>query len=117
MSKSIRDFFLGSKSNHNNSNLGTHVTIIEKKQLEEPQERMNDLMKELHAYMLATINKSIVKARNMEIITGYSPNITATISDSYDDVIEAILAEPQKALELDPMAMRLLKPFDVGERP
>jgi hypothetical protein len=135
MSKWFRDFF-SPKRNRNDSKANTGKTIYETKQVEEGQEirpeinltsleefskmqkkQAEELLKilpswqELYAYLLTSINKSVVKAKNMEIITGYSANINATISDSYDDVIQAILAKPDKEeLKIDKMVVRILKP-------
>jgi hypothetical protein len=131
MSKSIRDFFR-LKSNPNSPKPSTDEIIMERKQVEEVQatpsvnnppsfeelsllhkKQIDELLKnlpslqELYAYILTSMNKAIIGAKYMEIITGYSPNITATISDSYEDVIKAILSEPHKQLEMDRMAMRL----------
>jgi hypothetical protein len=132
MSKSIRDFFLRLRSNPNSPKRSTDEIIMERTQVEEVQatpsvnnppsseellllhkKQIDELLKnlpslqELYAYILTSMNKAIIGAKYMEIITGYSPNITATISDSYDDVIKAILSEPHKQLDLDVMAMRL----------
>lgn len=65
---------------------------------------------EMNAYMLTSVKKAIVRARYMEVITGFSNNIEAKISDSYDDVIEAILAQGGTKLQKDPQAMRILEP-------
>jgi len=132
MSKSIRGFFLLKRSNPNSTKPSTDEIILERKQVGEVQakssvnnppsfeelsllhkKQIDELLKnlpsfkELYVYILTSMNKAIIRAKYMEVITGYSPNITATISDSYDDVIKAILSEPHKQLEIDEMAMRL----------
>jgi hypothetical protein len=112
MSKPIHDFFR-LKWNRNNPKSSTEETIIEREEDEEmkmPSFEAEMLRwEDLRAYMLASIHKAIVRARYMEIITGYSDNIKATISDSYDDVIQAILAKPEQQLEIDKIAMRILQ--------
>jgi len=65
---------------------------------------------EINTYLQTSAQKAIVRAKYMEIITGFSNNIGAKISDSYDDVIEAILAGGGTELDKDPLAMRILEP-------
>jgi hypothetical protein len=113
MSKLIHDFFR-LKWNRNNPESSTEETIMERAEDEEmkmPSFKEAEMLRweDLRAYMLASIHRAIVRARYMEIITGYSDNIKATISDSYDDVIQAILAKPEQELEIDKIAVRILQ--------
>jgi hypothetical protein len=66
-------------------------------------------LNEIRTYLLRRANKAIVRARYMEIITGFTDNIEAKISDDYDDLIEAILTKSGKDLTLDALAMDVLK--------
>ena len=50
-------------------------------------------LEEMRNNMLKTVNKGIVGARYMEIITALSDNIDAKIDPRYDDLIEAITAK------------------------
>jgi hypothetical protein len=67
-------------------------------------------LNEIRSYMLRRANKAIVRARYMEIVTGFSDNIEGKISDDYDDLIEAILTKSGKDLTLDALAMDILEP-------
>jgi hypothetical protein len=67
-------------------------------------------LNEIRAYLLRRANKAIVRARYMEIVTGFSDNIEGKISDDYDDLIEAILTKSGKDLTLDVLAMDILEP-------
>jgi hypothetical protein len=50
-------------------------------------------LEEIQNNMIKTVNKGIVGARYMEIITALSDNIDAKIDPRYDDLIEAITAK------------------------
>jgi hypothetical protein len=50
-------------------------------------------LEEIQNNMIKTVNKGIVGARYMEIITALSDNIHAKIDPRYDDLIEAITAK------------------------
>ena len=60
--------------------------------LQMPKIRIPQL-EEIQSNLLKTVNKGIVGARYMEIITALSDNIDAKIDPRYDDVIEAITAK------------------------
>ena len=61
---------------------------------------------ELREYLIKSVNRAVIRARYMEIITGFSDNIEAKVSDDYDDLIEAIMAKRGTVITRDELRLK-----------
>jgi hypothetical protein len=61
---------------------------------------------ELRDYLIKSVNRAVIRAKYMEIITGFSNNIEAKVSDDYDDLIEAIMAKTGTVITRDELTLK-----------